>query len=360
MACGLDGLCRGAPTDDCSAINDARLADAHRDGAGEVCVGQGLLRNVCFSPPMQALAFTNLKLSTDMDCTEVRTIDSVMMCFFVGNTVSFAGNVRVVGSLPAVFVGVDGISIGGGSTVDASSRAANLVGAGGGNAIGCNPPSDLDAPAGINAAGGGAGGAFTTRGGNGGVGGSSASGGITGSNVMVSAVRGGCKGGAGGASSTGSGGAGGAGGGAVYFVSNVAIQVAGSINASGAGGMGGGVGNAGGGGGGTGGFIGLDAPTYDLTAAIVYAVGASGGTGATTMIGGATGLEAPGPMSPGKTPPPTGAGYGGDGGARSDAVAGGAAGAGGGGGGGGAGFIGVTNMPTYNATMFAPNPQPMD
>jgi hypothetical protein len=368
MTCGADGLCRSSSTDNCAAINDA----GGDPDAVKFCFGTGLIRDVCVEPPLVPVTYENGMLSTsDNNCSFTRVqADGTTLCFFVYTSILFGGNLRVVGPNPAVFVGLTDVTVRAGSTLDVSSKAADVLpGAGGAGAVGCASALSI-AGSGDNqniAGSGGAGGSFT---GFGGVGGDATygnamvdviiSGGAIGGVVgPLTAVRGGCPGGHGGKGAIG--GVfprGGSGGGAVYLIAGGAVRVHGTINASGAGGdaptLGGG-----GGGGGTGGMIGFDAPTYDVSSAKIFAVGGSGASGATASSAGQPGNEPTMPMTAGTTLAPSGAGIGGGGGDFAAGASGGTAIDGGGGGGGGStGYIGFAGaLPTDPTAMFAPMPE---
>jgi hypothetical protein len=362
MTCGGDGLCRSSPSDDCAAIGDASLPDSN-----QVCVGQGLIKNFCFARPAAPFAPAAGVLMTDVaNCTTtLMQASGPLLCVFIGTRVSITGTLRVVGSNPVVFVGVDEVSVGMGAILDVSSKVNEVMPGAGASGQGCAAGSPAGS-AGGQVGGGGAGGTFRSRGGGGGSGivtSSVAGGGASSSAlVTVATVRGGCAGSSGGDGTPDSRGVGGLGGGGVYLVSANKISIAGFINASGAGGHGGGITSGGGGGGGTGGFIGLDAPVYDIaTDARVFAIGGSGGAGANSSVTGGNGDQADGPTPPTTTLAPAGAGSGGAGGATTNGTNGGTATAGGGGGGGGGtGYIGVTNNPPIPPMVFAPAPVSMN
>lgn len=195
-------------------------------------------------------------------------------------TLSDAGTLRVVGSLPLVILSWSTITMAG--TLDASSKRSGLItGPNVEPGPGANGPlcTTVGVGSGGQDAGGGGGGGFRGSGGAGGHGSSNNTGGTGGASIAApKLVGGGCAGTDGGTSNAR--GRGGAGGGAIQLTAKTAIAVTstGKIDAGGAGG-GGANGDGGGGGGGSGGYIGLDAPSIMLDAAVLAANGGGGGTG---------------------------------------------------------------------------------
>jgi hypothetical protein len=364
MTCGSDGLCRSSASDNCSAINDARLADSDAD-TSRVCFGQGLLQDVCVTAPTEDHTFGNEMLVTT-NCSLTVMQGPTTLCVIAYRTITFTGSLRVIGPNPVVFFGSTELAVMSGAEIDVSSKENDLIaGAGGATGLDCAPVNDLagsDDPN-MTGGGGGAGGSYRQHGGGGG-GGFSVVGPVGGGSVGATvqtplAVRGGCQGGSGGNGSLGgTGGLGGYGGGAIYLASNGIVRVNGRVNASGAGGkralM-----TGGGGGGGSGGFIFLDAPAYDLMNGDLFAVGGSGASGGSPSTAGSPGLDASGPTTPGPTSAPTGAGAGGAGGDFATGRDGTTATNGGGGGGGGSsghiGFVGQLPL----GGEFAPQPTPL-
>ncbi|HEY5927401.1 MAG TPA: hypothetical protein VIV11_37210 [Kofleriaceae bacterium] len=365
MQCGGDKLCHPRGTGDCSTLADANPNDT----ATEVCLGDGFVKQ-CFERPTAPLMFSTDSFDTNSGpCTLTRTeADGTTLCFLVGTRVEIDGTFRATGQHPLVLVGVDEVVVQATGVINVSSIHTSLIaGAGAGEAKGCAPSIAIG---GVNdpaetGGGGGAGGSFRARGGNGGSGNNGTqvlAGGVAVNALPVpSSLRGGCPGGIGGYGVSGSGGVGGYGGGAIYLLSGGMIRILGRINASGAGG---GRPNpsGGAGGGGSGGFIGLDAKAYSFDATTrVYAVGGSGGAGASPVAVGVAGNQASGPSASPLTMTVGTGGSGGAGGAIGAGAAGSAASLGGGGGGGGSmGFIGMANMNVVPVGTFAPPPVAMN
>jgi hypothetical protein len=348
------------------------------------CFGGGLVHDVC-----------NLNTMTDVMIDADRVINTAMvgapncdsiiaqplggpsLCVVAANnfTIAQTAKVSAQGPNPLLLVAANTFTIAG--TLDVASRAnGGVVGAGAQTSCGTgNTGGTGGGPEG--AGGGGAGGSFGTIGNAGGVGFKSSTnnpggpGGTPLSAVMTPAsLVGGCPGGNGGDGHGGSmnfggPGAGGRGGGAVYIIGGASIVVSGAINASGAGG---GPGrdsqdaSAGGGGGGAGGFIGLDAPSLDITGS-VFANGGSGGGGGGDDVGrsGSKGNDPANATTPatGGSGGQGGGGNGGAGYANGTAPTKGNNGSnpycGGGGGGGGAGIIRVYGA-TPSGGTFSPAP----
>lgn len=250
---------------------------------------------------------------------------------------------RVEGSMPLIVAAWDDIVVEG--TLDASSRRTGTRGAG------SDPSSCI--PAGVgedgdSGTGGGGGGGFGGVGGDGGDGddnGGGTNGGGGGGALAAppTNVRGGCDGADSGAHSSRGRARGGAGGGAVQLTARNRIQLSGDALAGGAGGEGGPQNSAaGGGGGGSGGFVGLDAPTVEVTG-VIAANGGGGGGGCILSTRGEPGTDglASTSVAPGGGGS-SGATDGGEGGAGSTAdgeTVTGSDNGGGGGGGGGVGYV---------------------
>lgn len=368
LTCGSDGFCHKTPGESCGPIDAGGDGMGGRDAA--FCYGAGFVRVCLPSAPQNAVSYVSTSVDTNDAACDILKLqgDNSKLCIYVGAAITFTGNVRITGPNPVVFLGASAVTVNAGSTVDVASHAAmpSSSPAGVATAI-CGTSLQMNgmSDSGSQGGGGAAGGSLLSTGGAGGpgtTGMSSYAGGITGPVIpTVATVRAGCPGGDGGNAALSSSGLGGHGGGAVYLVSGSIVRVLGQINASGAGG-GTPAAGGGGGGGGTGGFIGLDAPTYEIAGAAIFAVGGSGAAGATTTVAGTGGNEATGPSSPGMTSTTGTGGAGGAGGASAGGVGGlGASLGGGGGGGGSTGFIGIANLPASLPTStFAPMPVSMN
>jgi hypothetical protein len=255
-------------------------------------------------------------------------------------TIEAGATLRVIGALPLLLAAYETIVVHG--KLDAGSS----VGAGGAGAD--PPPPSCGAHAATPGSssdaggGGGGGGGFAGRGGDGGAGGSSGQGpgGAGGPAVAPDdTVQGGCPGAAGGPGDDGQA-AGGIGGGAVQLSAGNRITISGTIHAGGQGGRGAGE-DGGGGGGGSGGYIGVEAPTVELSpSAVLAANGGGGGCGANDDSGAAGNDGHPAAeAAPGGQGCSGGAGGAGSSRATLEGTSGGDSSDGAGGGGGGAGVI---------------------
>jgi hypothetical protein len=319
------------------------VSDAPAPVDASLCFGSFTV--VCLETlPLAPLGFgTSAEVDTDVSTACATTTNNVDACVLAGRsiTISTAVTLSAVGSKPLILLATDGsITIAAGGTVNVSSKLGGAsTGAGFGRGA-CNAATTPGSSA------GGPGGSFGGKGGNGGLAGGTGTGQAGATTNLATMLRGGCAGAN--AGPGGSPGTGGKGGGAVELISSLAIDVAGTINASGAGGTSGGTsGNAGGGGGGSGGAIVLAAPDV-VVSGLVFANGGGGG-------GGEKGVAGTDP-----SPPTRGAGgdggVGGDGGDGSLGGIGSSgenSGNGGGGGGGGAGIIHTTD-PTPPSTGISP------
>jgi hypothetical protein len=338
------------------------MADARIDApAGAVCFGsvtQGALYEQCFDNP--TLVPTNpytppttFNTGDGTNCSLVVNQGSgnPQLCVHWAGSIMISQSTRVIGPRAAVFLASDSIMITG--SVDASSTDTELGAAA--NTGSCNGATvgtdDTGAPP-ASGGGGGGGGGFGTNGGSGGTG--SAAGGSRGTQVALTAIRGGCPGKAGGASNSSAGAAGGSGGGVIYFVAKNAIMVNNNVRANGARGRGAGI-KAGGGGAGSGGLIVFDSATLTVTSSVV-ANGGGGGEGGDNDETGNSGQTSTSwnfPAFGGGN----GADNGGDGGAgyaRFNGAGGGAGGNSGGGGGGGGGMVKVYPPKSVSGNISPP------
>ena len=349
FVCGDNGYCRPSNIGDCSPTQDSSIqidADLTDAPPGSICFGTGLIKNFCFAPDQ--IPTTDLVLparfdtSIDANCARLLTQNNgPEICVMVGRayTLPVADELRVIGTRPLAIVTTQGITIAGSLSV---ASVPGERGAGTASGLLCSAVGIGQPGAGVaTGGGGGGGGALTTAGGDGGEGFGVVPGGMGGLTRLVTRVRGGCDGARGGNHDTSMGGQPGAGGGAIYLLTNGVLTVSGLINASGAGGGAPKV-RAGGGGGGSGGFIGLDAKTFDIVMARIFASGGSGASGGGQTSDGTPGGIASRDADPGIT---GGNDSGGPGGNGSSLTKGGngepaETNAGGGGGGGGAGYVG--------------------
>ncbi|MBA3397030.1 MAG: hypothetical protein H0T89_30655 [Deltaproteobacteria bacterium] len=339
------------------------------DAPGTTCAA-GFL-DLCGEPPAtEAFVIAvdrDFNTDTDPRCRTFAQAGGPDVCLVMATSVQIAGGTAlfVAGSRPLAIASAGSIDIMG--ILDVSSRRG---GAPGPNAQAC-PFARIpeDDPGG---AGGAAGGTFVATGGIGGLGDSDTSlgadgnapGGLPGSAVAISKLRGGCAGGKGGnqVAAGNQGGAGGAGGGGLYLVARGTIGVVGNgkIRATGGGGTGGSA-QAGGGGGGSGGYIILEAPTVFIDGEL-SANGGGGGEGganiASVPTAGVSGADGTYGMTAaaGGVGPDDRLGYGGDGGAWM--TSGGAAGrdsiVSGGGGGGAVGVIRILGTRTGAGLVTPP------
>ena len=262
-------------------------SDAPRSGDGALCVGNGFLGTVCLTADPPASVTLGASIDTDASASCSQFLDQgavTSVCIVAGHSITQQGTSYVTGSHPLALVALDSITIGG--TLDASSGMMNgniLRTGAGADPASC--PALLGADN-VNGGTGGAGGGMGEPGGAGGGNSSGTPGAAPDNPFTPTKLRGGCPGGNGGnGASSNSSGTGGHGGGAIYLLAGTSITVAGAVYASGAGGMGGQPKRGGGGGGGAGGFIGLEAPTIDVTGTIA-ANGGGGGAGAGDTIAG--------------------------------------------------------------------------
>jgi hypothetical protein len=324
-----DATSDGPPGD--IALDDVMLPDSP---TGAFTIGTPPMDFDFTGPPPPTFAPAVTIIDTDSgDCPDVRQVaglGNLEVCVFAATAVAL-GNLQLVGSRPAVIIGVSSVQLNG--TLDVSSRSPELLpilGAGHNAAICPNimAPNDQFE--------GGAGGSFAGQGGQGGA--ADQTGELAPAPLAIS-FHGGCKGGNGGNDTA----SGGPGGGAVYVISNGLIMVNSAILAGGGGGFGGQE-LHGGGGGGSGGYIGLDSPNISLnTGTKLIATGGGGGGGGDGNFRGNNGSS---PLTTQEIAPGgLGSGTAGDGGSGSDPLTG-AEGdpgdgtqSGSGGGGGGGGFI---------------------
>ncbi|HTR53997.1 MAG TPA: hypothetical protein VMJ10_25055 [Kofleriaceae bacterium] len=275
-------------------------------------------------------------------------------CVLAYESITISSLLRLEGSGPIVFVGVDSITIDSNGSVDAASHLGGSNGPGSLQVSQCGDNSGAPDPSGD---GGGAGGTFGQPGAVGGDGdGDTAAGGEPDFVYAPSPNTGGCPGGDGG----------GSGGGAVSFISHGAITIAGVVNVSGAGAAAA-THHQGGAGGGAGGFVAIDGdPAQYSFTGTVFSLGGGGSSGWSPMVAPQPGADPVPPSVPGVnatpgiggTSPGTGIGAGGAGGSSASLpVAGGSsvAGASGGGGGGGFGYIAIFGSPAQPAA-FDPTP----
>lgn len=362
FACDDNALCK--PENMPGNCTEIAPGDAATDApltSSAVCFGSPTsFFRACVDPkPTVAKTFSGaLTIDTEGECTLVQTQagpPAVCVLAYEDITIEAGTELRAVGRRPLVLAAINSIVIAGG--VDVASHGAEA-------GAGANTGGDCDAIAGAQSAntnaggGGGAGGAHAQRGGEGGLGAGSTAGGAPTDGLGVARIRGGCRGSRGGKSAAGAGGDAGFGGGAIYFVANGTIHVADSALITASGGGGGAPGTrGGGGGGGAGGFIGLQAPTCTLGAAVrMLAIGGGGASGGGSSGSGNPGGEAVGPMATKLVTGPAGAGDGGIG----ELGAGGPGGPGtnGGGGGGGGGSGGVIGFDCENAPGTRPTIAP--
>ena len=191
-------------------------------------------------------------------------------------TVAANVTLRAKGTRPLVIASWSMLTVHG--TVDVSSRAGEMAGAGA-SSDACDASAGGEGKAGVDGDGGGGGGGFGNAGGLGGNGDAIANSGGT-AGVMrglPQILDGGCPGGNAGPGADGTPGKGGASGGAIALVAKDKLIVDGVVHAGGAGGTGGVQGQTGGGGGGSGGMIRLEAAMVELAAAGTLA--ANGGQG---------------------------------------------------------------------------------
>jgi hypothetical protein len=335
---------------------DLRPADDPGDAGADAAEGCfGAFVSVCLATqPTAALVFdTNTVIDTETStlCTAT-TGTSGDRCVIAATEISISAGVTVrgTGTHPLIFVATTGsLTIGG--TIDVASRRGAAAGAGA-NPATCGTGTTATG-SGLSY-GGGHGGSFISGGGNGGMGNPVGTGGLPGPTTPLTALRGGCRGGAGGGVTPA---APGAGGGAVDLIAP-AIVINGAIHASGAGGAGTGVEGAGGAGGGSGGTIVFDAASVTIgDAGLLLAQGGGGGEGS----GGNVSRPGADPITPGVAAVGgSGGSDGGDGGAGAASIGAGpgspptAANSGGGGGGGGIGVIKSTVTPTTSSIAIAP------
>lgn len=269
-----------------------------------VCVGAGLLNEVCAAPG-GPVTFGTEPLDVDLDPRCDAGLPGA--CFIVATDIQIDGRLDVFGGRPLVLWSSHDITIDSAGVLDVASHSTPTPKQGpGSNPSGCagtGATGSTLSTAFPTVGGGGGGGGFRTSGGAGGSGRNtenSATVDTSTSTVENHALHGGCAGGPGGFQDASRG----RGGGAVYLMAGGTITIGGVIDASGGGGAGGDA-NAnqvsGGGGGGSGGLIGLEAEAFSLTGARLAALGGGGGAGATTTSSGGNG---PDPMAA----PPTGSG----------------------------------------------------
>lgn len=213
--------------------------------------------------------------------------------FFVDSLTANA-SFRAVGGRPVIIAVRNDVTLN--STVNVSTDSTAT---GAGANAGCLPlerGGDGDASGNPETGGGGGGGAFGSNGGSGaaGTGGGARgdAGVVANTNLTLTPLRGGCRGGSGGRNGA-NGGSGGRPGGAVQLSAGGAITLntGGSVQANGQGGLGGVAGQrVAGGGGGSGGAILLEGASLTLNAlGALAANGGAGGEGSGGSLGGATG-----------------------------------------------------------------------
>jgi hypothetical protein len=312
--------CRGLLGIDEPIVGDARSADAPEviDAVG--CTAQSARFTPCaLGQPQPALHLlaggytfdttpNPAVLRADVGAMTIATTSlthdtpgqlSAVVLYLGGLTIDSGATVKVIGARAAIIAADGAMAISG--TIDAGSHmqitdasshtSANVqLGAGANENCGMSAGRVGAAAASTAGSGGGGGGGYYGDGGGGGPGdNNNAPGGALGTNDDVPArVRGGCAGGSSGAagvaavspSTQASVSAGGAGGGAIHLWSSKAIKVSGAVLAGGAGGAGSMQGAAcGGGGGGSGGYIGLEAPSIELSGDLSANGGGGGGGG---------------------------------------------------------------------------------
>lgn len=303
-------------------------------------------------------------------------VADVRIVWTSGLHIATGARLRVIGSLPVVFVSLGAITIDG--ELDGAGRASSpLVGD---NPAGANPSECNTNGAGVGqpcageGASGGGGGSFGEMGGQGGGGGDGKNcganltgpvpGGSGGAALSMrpANLRGGCPGAFGGQSTAGGAMAGraGAGGAGVALVARDAITISGVINVGGGGG-GGGSERSGGGGGGSGGMIVLEGSVVSVIGMGKVAANGGGGGGGCDGNTGDPGEDALNGGTPAGGGPKEGAGTsGGDGGARGDAPQpADTSTRGGGGGGGGVGFVRIHAISaSADPAAISPSPSP--
>ena len=339
---------------------DAPVSDI---GDGAFCYGT--LDPVCLvAPPSRPFNFSAAGTvdTDDPTCVTTTQPSGVVLCVIPATDVDISAAASIRGAHPLAIVATGNVTLG--AIVDASSvRAGTDPHTGAGAMFNECSVAGNGSGNGTSGTGGGAGGSFGSVGGNGGSGLISTPqlGGIAGSAMVATHVRGGCPGGNGGMGTT-AGGSGGDGGGAIYVIAGTSITItaAGAIFASGS------HGNAtgavtGGGGGGTGGMIALDAPTISIGGNLV--ANGAGGAGGSTATPGGVGTD-------GTTTTPTvqatggagAGGFGGNGGKGTSSTLGAGSGTnatsgGGGGGGGGDGSIWIAGtVSAINGVVISPSP----
>lgn len=279
-----------------------------------------------------------------------------------GLTLGPDAEILVIGSHPLVIASWTEIDIQGIIDVGAELARPQLPAGHSPDPLCAAPNAAQPGESGSGGAGGGGGGGFAGPGGHGGDGnndGTTRDGGMGGAMVEPPMTpRGGCPGADG-----GEGTAGGIPGGAVQLSARDLIRIRddGAVDGRGSGGEGAASGDRGGGGGGSGGWLGLDAPTIELSGnAVVAANGGGGGAGSSGNAGGdgedgtMTETRSSGGVPPGDA---TGGAEGGagasvDGGDVTTIRRG-----GGGGGGGAAGYVIVWgNLSVIDAAVVSPTP----
>jgi hypothetical protein len=352
-ACGFSKpLDRVEVQDDASIMIDGpTVIDAPPDF---MCLGATNASNeleVCVDPTgLAAVALTG-QINTDAsskcagpDSAKWTSTNQPAACFIVGSSITFTGDIDVVGTRPLVLFAT--------ATISASSRTLDASGR---NTMSGAGPQSCDTFARIpGASGGGAGGSFMTVGGNGGDTGNGLGGQPPPPSTAPAVLRGGCQGQTGGGDNLGGGG-----GGAVYLVAGTMIDLGSSkLDLSGGGGNGGPQ-EEGGGGGGSGGMLVLYAGNAIMGGSSKINANGGGGAGG----GGNNSTGGPGQETDPNTPLVGGTGGtatmgGGAGGDGSPSLA--PSGApssndGGGGGGGGAGYIRANKAFTNNGTSPLPS-----
>lgn len=316
--CGFGGATGvdGSPVD---AVLDVDASSEPVDGAEEPDAAVPPDARACFGTVVSVCLTTLPADGVIISATEVVDTDSSArcietnqpgVCVIAGTFVTVTGagtRVRARGSKPLVLLATQGeVGVDAGAAVEAYSSnfsdSTGVVGPGA-NPSAC-PLAGLDGTNVGTSGGGGAGGSFGGRGGDGGDGdvNGGAQGGQGGTAAMpalsVTALRGGCPGGAGGRPNGATSSKGGDGGGAVALIASTRVRVDGRIDASGGGGFASLPASDGGGGGGAGGMIYIEGSTGAVigAAAAIYANGGAGAGGAGSGSSqGARGGESSGP-----------------------------------------------------------------
>jgi hypothetical protein len=341
---------------------------------GPVHVCLGTFVKVCANAPRGALSLMTTTIDTSdvsptskcLPAAAYSTVPAVDACVIASQTIAIpsGSTISVTGNRRLILLADETLTIAG--TLDAASHRKGLPGP----AADSGPcPTAGRAPTTNTEGGGGWGGTFGKPGNNGGNTPGGGMGGMAGSALQITALGGGCPGGAGANNGSGTGGGtGGHGGGAVLLLAGQSITIAGAVDASGGGGSGGKA-RGGGGGGGSGGMIVVEAPAVAIPGQC-FANGGGGGEGSSGLLDGAGGGESNMPdATPGGGSSASVGGAGGDGGVGKTASKGGSSGStiltpivdsgGGGAGGGGVGIIKIISAdPGNNGDLKKVSPPP--